>query len=176
MTEDVKDWQDGTATTTAPLPTGTVGPTLDGEGARESGVPSDAIPSPGPMPKTKVVIDTRPLTLPPVDKDVSRFDDMKLIQTAIECAPDPEYEGRHLPAVRFAETIGVNDRTIRRYQDGSRGLNVHLRHRLVAQVRRAQKVAENERLQDDPVAAWKAVCRAEDRYAAAVAKLEPQDD
>src|SRR6185503_16409798 len=125
------------------LPDGAIGPSLGDEGTAaneapaESDLADDANTSLDPdMAKRNGSHpgddenETRPLTLPPVDLDLERIGDKRLVQLTIEAAPDPTFEGRHLPATRFAADIALcNDRTIRRYQEGSRSLNIHLREK-----------------------------------------------
>lgn len=125
------------------LPRGTDGPNL----APESDVSDDAAAPPNPtdsMPrkKTDEEDETRPLTLPPVDLNIDRISDRRLLELAIEASPDPTFPGRHLPATRFAADIALcNDRTLRRYQEGSRGIPNLLREKLHGIVSEAQKKA-----------------------------------
>jgi hypothetical protein len=178
MMEDRRDEGDSafpTVPTVPTLHTGASGPSLGGtaiEAPADSDFAEDANTSDDPTMARRQNgngtsdDETRPLSLPPVSLDLDKIGDKRLVQLAIDAAPDPLFEGRHLPATRFAADIALcNDRTIRRYQEGSRSLNIHLREKLLGRVKRAQKLADDPRMAD-PVAAWKAIQRLE-------AKREP---
>lgn len=104
--------------------------------------------------------ETRQFTLPPVERDIDRVGDRTLLELAIRSAPDPEFEGRHLPSTRFAVSVALcNDRTLRRYEAGDRDLPPLLREKLLKRVKLAQKIAIDS-APETPLAAWKLVDKA----------------
>lgn len=141
MTEDLR--VGATIVDDETLPRGTDGPSLGTESDVSDDV--DAPPNPTdsmPRKKTDEEDETRPLTLPPVDLNIDRVSDRRLLELAIAASPDPMFPGRHLPATRFAADIALcNDRTLRRYQEGSRGIPNLLREKLYGIVIEAQKKA-----------------------------------
>lgn len=96
------------------------------------------------MPRKRTAADTaeesRALTLPPPDVDPSTLNDVTLLETAIACTEDPKKTGRAIPATRFASSVAhCNDRTLRRYQKGTRPLLPLLREKLESLVRQTAK-------------------------------------
>lgn len=91
--------------------------------------------------KTDPAEDSRPLTVPPLKVKPADMGDVRLLEAAIACTPDPLKPGRAIPATRFAEIAKCNDRTLRRYLAGNRGLPPLLREKCEGIVSDAQRRA-----------------------------------
>jgi hypothetical protein len=146
MTEDLKTGATIVDERDETLPRGTDGPSLGT--VSDSSDDGDVPPNPtDSMPRTKTdeEDETRPLTLPPIDLNIDRLSDRRLLELAIQCSPDPLFPGRHLPSTRFAADIALcNDRTLRRYEAGERDLPALLREKLTIIVTEAQKKAQRK--------------------------------